>query len=281
MRQFQQGAIGLVSDLFNSVPVENRISARVHAYSHWKPLGNVLFDVFFGGIVNSVLQEEEPSHCHFVHCQSTGLVGTDVVSSTHSLTGLQETDQVVFVFHLADRVGQGDSHSQGQAFRDGHHNDADCDNEGINQVMESVEVDEFSHKVSRGVSSIDDVTAHAGEGKVGRVESQVSDLVGESWEFDLQRCFIFRSVKFFLQDAILTVLSNCENYHSTSAFKNFRARDQEGVDLFFFFPSGNGLLNSNRLSSHRGLVSHYVMTFNQKAVNWDNFTSLHDLNVSN
>lgn len=51
--------------------------------------------------------------------------------------------------------------------------------------MKSVKIDQFANEISWSVGSIDDMAAHAGKSKVGRVKSNVSDLISQSRKLDL------------------------------------------------------------------------------------------------
>lgn len=104
MGQLKQGAIGLVTDLVNFVSIKNRICARVDTNPVGEPFGNFFIDVSFRRIFNGALKKEEPCNSHFIHGESTSLIRANVICTSHSFACLKETDQVILIFHLSNRV---------------------------------------------------------------------------------------------------------------------------------------------------------------------------------
>jgi hypothetical protein len=78
---------------------------------------------------------------------------------------LQISDQVVFVFHLSNTVSQGNSDGKRKAFWDGDDNDTDSDNKSFNKLVKGVQSEQIAHKITRSVSSKQDMTQHADEGQ--------------------------------------------------------------------------------------------------------------------
>mmetsp|Transcript_94415 Transcript_94415/g.163179 ORF Transcript_94415/g.163179 Transcript_94415/m.163179 type:complete len:206 (-) Transcript_94415:876-1493(-) len=64
-------------------------------------------------------------HCHLVGSQCSSLVTADGVGTAHGFTSCQHTYQAIVLHHAFHGVRQGDSHGQGQAFRDGDNNQGD------------------------------------------------------------------------------------------------------------------------------------------------------------
>lgn len=68
-------------------------------------------------------------NCHLVHCQSSCLVWTNVVSTSHDFTRSQSLNEVFIDKHSSDWVSEWDHDCKGKTFWHGDDNNCDTDNE--------------------------------------------------------------------------------------------------------------------------------------------------------
>ena len=96
MSKFQQGTIGLISDLsslsFSIDLFNDGICAGIHGNTDWKEFSDGLVDKAFCDIIDSSFLDEHFGDGHSVFSESSSFIRADVVSSTHGLAGLQISD---------------------------------------------------------------------------------------------------------------------------------------------------------------------------------------------
>lgn len=157
MGQFKKSAVCFISDLLNSISFKNRIGTGIYTNPIRESFSYSFVDVCLRRIIDCVLEEEEACHSHFVHCKGTSLIRANVIGTTHSFAGLEETNQVILIFHLPNRVSQGNCHSKGQSLRDSNHNYTHSNNEGIDEMMQSIKIDETCVDIACLIGSINDM----------------------------------------------------------------------------------------------------------------------------
>jgi hypothetical protein len=123
----------------------------------------LFIDTSFLDVSDCILLGENALNSHNVLGKGTCFIGTYVISTTHGFTSLQISDQVVLVFHFSDTVCQSDGDGQWETFWNSDDNDADCDNEGFDELMDSVQCEQCTHHITGSESSVQDVTQHTDE----------------------------------------------------------------------------------------------------------------------
>lgn len=113
------------------------------------------------------LFDEDLGDGHEVLCQGTGFIGADVVSATHSFTGLEISDQVVFFFHLSDGIGQGNSDGEWKSFRDSDNDDTDGNDKEFDDLVNCFDRDEALNEAFFHEAVINVMQEHSGEGGGG------------------------------------------------------------------------------------------------------------------
>ena len=86
-----------------------------------------------------MLKGPEFSDRHLIFGEGSSFVTADIVSTSHSLTGSEISDQVIFIFHLSNAVGKGDGDCQGETFGHCHHDQADCDNDSLDYFLHKLD----------------------------------------------------------------------------------------------------------------------------------------------
>ena len=84
---------------------------------------------------------------HYLHCiqrEGARFVGANVRYSSHCLTRLQSSNEVAMFQHNLATKAEGDCYGERKSFRDGAHDNADRDDEGLEQILpESVVETQF------------------------------------------------------------------------------------------------------------------------------------------
>ena len=105
----------------------------------------------------------------------------------------------------------------------------------------------------------------------GRSNTNFTDLISQSSKLFLKRGFIFFFLEFWSVDTLSAVFTDGKDNHVTSAFHNFRARDEERVvidtnfEIFF--------VDLVSLTSDWTFISRHFVSIENDAVDWDDFTS--------
>jgi hypothetical protein len=77
---------------------------------------------------------------HFILGQGTGLIGTDVVSSTHNLTSHELFDEVLVFKHFLNRVSKREHDGKRKTFRDSDYNNGNTGND-VSEPLSNVSLD--------------------------------------------------------------------------------------------------------------------------------------------
>lgn len=123
---------------------------------------------------------------HEVLCQSTSLIGADVISTSHGFAGLKISDQVVFFFHLSDWIRQGNGHWQWETFGDSNDDDTDSDDEEFNKFVNCCHWDEWVDEAFLQETVVNVVEEHSRESCSSTEHADLSDLIGQDGQFLLK-----------------------------------------------------------------------------------------------
>ena len=126
--------------------------------------------------------ERHGDNLHLVEREGTGLVGTDDVGTSGSLTRGEHTDEQVFRRHTFSGKGEGEGDGQGQPFGDGDDDQGDGDNQDRDEILTLL--------VGSPVRVLLELDAESDEqgkeqGETGR-GTELGDELGEPVELDLQ-----------------------------------------------------------------------------------------------
>jgi hypothetical protein len=144
------------------------------------------------------LLDEYFGDSHQIFSESTGFIGADIISATHSLASLQISDQVVLLFHLSNAISQCDGNGKRKSFRHGNDNDTDSNNEILDDLMNGFSRDEAINKVDVHETIVQVMDKHGGKSSSCRNHAYISNLFGEIGQLYLKWCLILILLNFHL-----------------------------------------------------------------------------------
>lgn len=148
------------------------------------------------------------------------LVRADVVDSSHCLAGLEVSNQVVLIFHLAHTVCKGDGDGKREPLRHCHNNYTDSDDKVRNQLLDCSHAHEGGSE-GWGSHTVNDVVSeHGQEGDNSRKDTKVSDLGCQDLQLLLKWSIIRVLLDLHLQTPILGSESNSKHHVSPCSFDN-------------------------------------------------------------
>lgn len=144
-------------------------------------------------------------HLHGVESKGSSLVGADVVSTTHDFAGGESLDITLIDEHFRDGVGEGDHDGERESFGDGHNDNGDSDDEGLDpahyKVSDSADlvavfVGSEEGDVVLGLVSVNDSFDHPPEDEYmddqeGDVGTNLSDILSDDLELLLEGSCLF------------------------------------------------------------------------------------------
>ena len=122
MQPQEQSAFGRIAEDLRFISGEVEHCCRIYS-------NTLLYHLFVGITVKLGLV-----YLHPVARKSAGFIGAYDRSCTHGLAGMKLADEVVGAQHTPHRVCQRQSDSHWQTFRDGHHNQGDCNHKTLKEI---------------------------------------------------------------------------------------------------------------------------------------------------
>jgi hypothetical protein len=166
--------------------------------------------VVFDGFTESQLQEffvsdDSSKHIdclgfHMIQSECSGLICADLVGAAHCLRGFNTSNKAVFVLHFPNRVGKGNSDSQGETLRDCHDNNGDGYNQESHQLFNETNVVNWKAIrvfgkswvafVSHNEVEYQEFAGESEEGKSGSYVADKSNFINDLVKLLLERCLV-------------------------------------------------------------------------------------------